>query len=182
MCNELGIEPVITTTDTTSAADFARLVEYCHGNESTPMGSKRHSDGHPRPYHVKYFELGNEEYNTHYVEQVEAMEAKARSLGIGNTLYYMFPSNNFLKDDDLTKAAALTPRIDNQLLADLHVVPCLCLALPFTSSLKSLGVVLRIFCHLNAHAGSGWRRRGGREAVRERQPSKGRTHERRSQR
>eukprot|EP01043_Picozoa_sp_COSAG02_P067854 COSAG02_NODE_11058_length_1803_cov_22.682512_1_plen_69_part_10 len=66
MCNALGIEPVITTTDTTSAGDFARLVEYCHGNGSTPMGSKRHLDGHPEPYYVKYFELGNEEYNTHY--------------------------------------------------------------------------------------------------------------------
>jgi hypothetical protein len=122
MCNTLGIEPVITTTDTSSAEDFAGLVEYCYGNESTTMGAKRHSDGHPEPYRVRYFELGNEEYNTHYVEQVAAMEAKAQSLGIAKTLYYMFPSNDFLNDDDLAKAAALSPRIDSQLLADLHVV------------------------------------------------------------
>ena len=32
MCNALGIEPVITTTDTSTAEEFAGLVEYCYGN------------------------------------------------------------------------------------------------------------------------------------------------------
>ncbi len=121
MCMALGIEPVITTTDTSSAEDFAGLVEYCYGNATTPMGAKRHADGHPQLYHVKYFELGNEQYNSNYIEQVEAMEKKARELGIGKTLHYMFPSNGFLNDGDVVKAAALKPRIDSQLLADLHV-------------------------------------------------------------
>lgn len=58
MCNALGIEPIITTTDTTSAAGFADLVEYCWGNTTTPQGAKRAADGHPETYNVKYFELG----------------------------------------------------------------------------------------------------------------------------
>ena len=58
MCNALGIEPIITTTDTTSAEDFAGLVEYCWGNTTTPQGAKRVADGHPKTYNVKYFELG----------------------------------------------------------------------------------------------------------------------------
>jgi len=188
MCNTLGIEPVITTTDTSSAEDFAGLVEYCYGNESTTMGAKRHSDGHPEPYRVRYFELGNEEYNTHYVEQVAAMEAKAQSLGIAKTLYYMFPSNDFLNDDDLAKAAALSPRIDSQLLADLHVVlfmPAASdpLSPPFSlthspplPAARTSGrppaaaatVVLNITWHLVAFAGGGWRCRDGGEALRER--------------
>lgn len=121
MCNALGIEPVITTTDTSSAEDFAGLVEYCYGNETTPMGAKRHADGHPQPYRIKYIELGNEQYNSGYIEQVKAMEAKARTLGIGNTIHYMFPSNHFLNDNDIAKAVGMQPRIDNQLLADIHV-------------------------------------------------------------
>lgn len=49
------------------------------------------------------------------------MEAKAVELGIGKTLHYLFPSNNFLNDADIQKAAALQPRLDSQLLADLHI-------------------------------------------------------------
>ena len=63
LCNALDIEPVITTTDTSSPQDFADLVEYCWGNFSTAMGKKRLADGHGEKYRVKYFELGNEQYH-----------------------------------------------------------------------------------------------------------------------
>eukprot|EP00729_Bicosta_minor_P007774 gene7774-19436_t len=53
---------------------FADLVEYCWANSSMPMGKQRIADGHPEPYKLRYIELGNEEYNNNYVEQVTAME------------------------------------------------------------------------------------------------------------
>jgi hypothetical protein len=49
------------------------------------------------------------------------MEAKARSLGIGKTIHYMFPQNGFLKPEDIAKASQLSPRVDEQMVADLHV-------------------------------------------------------------
>ena len=49
------------------------------------------------------------------------METKARELGIGKTLYYLFPQNGFLNDTDISKAAVLEPRLDSQMLADLHI-------------------------------------------------------------
>ena len=55
------------------------------------------------------------------MDQVASMEAKARELGIGKTIHYMFPQNNFLSDADIAKASALSPRIDEQMVADLHV-------------------------------------------------------------
>ena len=61
MCNAMGIEPVITTTDTSSVQDFVDLVEYTWGNSSTVQGRKRATDGHPDLYRVKYIELGNEQ-------------------------------------------------------------------------------------------------------------------------
>ena len=51
--------------------------------------------------------------NPQYVEQVAAMEAKARELGIGRTIHYMFPQNGFLNEQDIAKASALSPRIDD---------------------------------------------------------------------
>lgn len=41
------------------AADW---VEYCNGSAETPMGQLRAENGHPAPYHVKYWEVGNESY------------------------------------------------------------------------------------------------------------------------
>ena len=35
-------------------------VEYTNGNASTPMGRLRAANGHPAPYGVKYWYLGNE--------------------------------------------------------------------------------------------------------------------------
>lgn len=41
------------------AADW---VEYCNGAADTPMGRLRAQNGHPEPYRVKYWEIGNESY------------------------------------------------------------------------------------------------------------------------
>ena len=119
MCNALGIEPVITTTSSSSPHELADLVEYCHGDaSSTPMGQRRAADGHTRPYNVTFFELGNEQYNTQFVEQVAAMEARAQSLGLGRTLRYIFPSPG-LRDSDIDRAKTLG--IDAQMTMDIHV-------------------------------------------------------------
>lgn len=41
------------------AADW---VEYCNGSVDTPYGKHRAQNGHPEPYNVKYWEIGNESY------------------------------------------------------------------------------------------------------------------------
>lgn len=48
------------------------------------QGQKRIAYGHPDPYDVKYFELGNEQYNPLYPEQVKNMEERATGLGEHN--------------------------------------------------------------------------------------------------
>jgi len=119
LCNAVGFEPIITTSMLSSAQDFSDLVEYMFGDASTEWGATRIADGHPSPYKAYYFELGNEQYNTNYVEQVAAMEAKAASLGMPNTLYYMFPSNGGPNAQDAAKAEALG--LKDHVVSDIHV-------------------------------------------------------------
>ncbi len=61
LCKLLGVEPYITVNagigDEWSAAQY---VEYANGSISTPMGRLRASNGHPEPYHVKFWGIGNE--------------------------------------------------------------------------------------------------------------------------
>jgi alpha-N-arabinofuranosidase len=40
--------------------EAARWIEYCNGSTDTPMGALRAANGHPEPYGVKYWEIGNE--------------------------------------------------------------------------------------------------------------------------
>ena len=59
MCAALDIEPIITLAyDLNDPLDWADLVEYCFGDESTAWGKRRIADGHPEVYNVSVFELG----------------------------------------------------------------------------------------------------------------------------
>lgn len=95
MCAAAGIESVLTFAyDLNSAQDWADLIEYAWGNASTPWGSVRiTNDSHPEPYLLRTLELGNEQWNPDYVQQITAMEEKRREIGAPE-LYYMFPTND----------------------------------------------------------------------------------------
>ena len=120
MCNALGIEPILTTTASSSPDELADLVEYCHGDASTTaMGRKRAADGHQAPYRVRFFELGNEQYNTRFVAQVAAMEQRANALGLNGSFVYLFPDNGGLHGQDIDAAKQLG--IDERIAYDVHV-------------------------------------------------------------
>ncbi len=61
LCRLLEVEPYITvnagTGDEWSAAQY---VEYTNGSVGTPMAKLRAQNGHPEPYHVKFWGIGNE--------------------------------------------------------------------------------------------------------------------------
>jgi alpha-L-arabinofuranosidase len=63
MCRLLDAEPYMAVNsgygEARSAAD---LVEYANGSQQTPMGKLRAANGHPEPYKVKYWGIGNEMY------------------------------------------------------------------------------------------------------------------------
>lgn len=63
MCKLLGVEPYITVNAGLGGAESAaEEVEYMNGATSTRMGALRARNGHPEPYHVKYWNVGNEPY------------------------------------------------------------------------------------------------------------------------
>jgi alpha-N-arabinofuranosidase len=67
MCKLLGVEPYITVNAGTGDDWSAReLVEYCNGDASTPMGKLRAANGHPEPYAVKFWGIGNEAWGYSY--------------------------------------------------------------------------------------------------------------------
>jgi alpha-N-arabinofuranosidase len=65
LCRLIGVEPYITVNagfgDAHSAAEE---VEYLNGSVNTRLGAMRARNGHPEPYHIKFWNIGNEPYGT----------------------------------------------------------------------------------------------------------------------
>ena len=85
LCKLINVEPYISVNagfgDSHSAAEE---VEYMNGAANTYMGAKRAKNGHPEPYHVKFWNIGNEPWGTW-------------QLGRTDEKYYMLKHNEFAK-------------------------------------------------------------------------------------
>jgi alpha-N-arabinofuranosidase len=85
LCKLINVEPYISVNagfgDSHSAAEE---VEYMNGSVNTYMGAKRAKNGHPAPYHVKFWNIGNEPWG-------------AWQLGRTDTKYFMMKHNEFAK-------------------------------------------------------------------------------------
>jgi alpha-N-arabinofuranosidase len=62
-CRYLDTEPlVVVNTGLGSVEDAAELVQYVNGGPQTPWGARRARAGHPEPYGVLWWGIGNEMY------------------------------------------------------------------------------------------------------------------------
>lgn len=95
-CRELGTEPYIVVNSGLGGAEEAvAQLEYVNGSADTPMGKLRTENGHPDPYRVKWWGVGNEmygdwqlghmpleEYTAKHNAFAEAMRAKDSTIQI----------------------------------------------------------------------------------------------------
>ncbi len=101
LCELVGAEPLICINAGNGSVEEARRwVEYVNGPADSPMGRRRAANGHPKPYGVRYWEIGNELYGRwqigytdgegyalRYAEFIEAMrKADPNLLFIANGL------------------------------------------------------------------------------------------------
>ncbi|MGH9600064.1 MAG: alpha-N-arabinofuranosidase, partial [Terracidiphilus sp.] len=83
LCKLIGTEPYITVNAGFGDAHSAgEEVEYMNGSVHTRLGALRARDGHPAPYHVKFWDIGNEPYG-------------AWQLGRTDLKYYVLKHNEF---------------------------------------------------------------------------------------
>lgn len=63
LCRLIGAEPDLAiNSGFGSAREAAEETEYCNGDTSTRMGKMRAENGHPEPFRVRYWTIGNEMY------------------------------------------------------------------------------------------------------------------------
>ncbi len=84
-CKLIDVDPYVTVNaglgDSHSAMEE---VEYLNGPATSYMGAKRARNGHPEPYHIKYWNIGNEPWGDFQI-------------GYTDLKYYVLKNNEFAK-------------------------------------------------------------------------------------
>ena len=73
-CRLVDAEPLICVRfENNAPQEAAAQVEYFNGSVETPMGALRSKNGHPEPYKVKYWQVGNEVDGADYAARLPAL-------------------------------------------------------------------------------------------------------------
>jgi alpha-L-arabinofuranosidase len=98
LCQAVNAEPLVCLRWTgKKPADAAAEVEYFNGSVRTPMGQRRAQNGHPKPYGVKYWQIGNEVGGATYDASVRAFAAAMRDADASIKVLSSFPSADTLQ-------------------------------------------------------------------------------------
>ena len=99
-CRILDTEPYIAVNSGLGDVESAREeVQYTNGDRSTPMGKRRAENGHPEPYRVSWWGIGNEMYggwqlghmpleeytakHRRFAQAMRAEDPEVRRVGVG---------------------------------------------------------------------------------------------------
>ena len=97
LCEYIGAEPLICVRWTgKKPEDAAAEVEYANGSVETHWGALRAKNGHPAPYHVKYWQIGNEVDVSDYGNSVRAFAAAMKKADPSIKLMSSFPTKGLL--------------------------------------------------------------------------------------
>lgn len=95
----VGAEPLICVRWTgKTPQDAADEVEYLNGSAQTHWGKIRAQNGHPEPYGVKYWQIGNEVRGSGYDESVRTFAEAMRKVDAGIKILSAFPSAETLRE------------------------------------------------------------------------------------
>jgi alpha-L-arabinofuranosidase len=97
LCKHVGAEPLICVRWTGKRPeDAAAEVEYCNGSAETHWGALRAKNGHPKPYGVRYWQIGNEVDVPEYNATVRSFAAAMRQADPSIKLISSFPTESLL--------------------------------------------------------------------------------------
>jgi alpha-N-arabinofuranosidase len=93
-----GAEPLICIRyEQKTPKDAANEVEYFNGSVETPMGALRAKNGHPKPYGIKYWQIGNERWGDVYWHAVVEFAKAIRAVDPSIKVLCSFPSAELIK-------------------------------------------------------------------------------------
>jgi alpha-L-arabinofuranosidase len=97
-CELTGSEPLVCLSFSDGPESAADLVEYCNGQPTTKWGAQRAANGHPAPYHVQYWQIGNEINGSdpRYLDQIAGFIAAIKQADAKALVMTSFPTQRLL--------------------------------------------------------------------------------------
>ncbi len=97
-CELTDVEPLVCLSFSDGAQSAADLVEYCNGDAQSTWGAKRAANGHAAPYHVKYFQIGNEisGNNAEYLREIPGFIEAMKKADPAVQIMTSFPSQKLI--------------------------------------------------------------------------------------
>jgi alpha-L-arabinofuranosidase len=98
-CEAVGAEPLICVSLGDGAQSAGDLVQYCNGEAATTWGAKRAANGHPAPYGVHYWQVGNEIAGDkpEYLNQIEGFIHHIKEADAGVEILSSYPAKELLE-------------------------------------------------------------------------------------
>jgi len=122
LCRLLGVDPYITVNAGFGDAWSAReLVEYTNGAATTPMGKWRAQNGHPAPYHVKFWGVGNEPWGDYQMGAMSLPQFELKHNLFAREMKKVDPSIKLIAGGampDVMEGADQSKRINGQYVPD----------------------------------------------------------------
>ena len=122
LCRLLGVDPYITVNAGFGDAWSAReLVEYTNGAATTPMGKWRAENGHPAPYHVKFWGVGNEPWGDYQMGSMSLPQFELKHNLFAREMRKVDPSIKLIAGGampDVMEGADQARRINGQYVPD----------------------------------------------------------------
>lgn len=109
LCRLIGVEPYITVNagfgDAHSAAEE---VEYMNGSVHTRLGAERAQNGHPEPYRVRFWDIGNEPYGSWQIGRTDLKYYVLKHNEFAAAMRKADPSITLLASGNMPQAMDLT--------------------------------------------------------------------------
>ncbi len=126
-CELIGAEPVLVVNDGSGTAEeAARWVAYCNNPVDSEQGARRAVNGHPAPYNVKYWGIGNEVWGPWQIGTTTPQEYARRASRFIKTMREVDPSirivavgHSPLTDDPEEEGAVWNRIVLQQLTEDI---------------------------------------------------------------
>lgn len=98
-CRQVDAEPLICLRFSgRTPKDAADQVEYFNGSSATPMGALRSKNGHPEPYHIKFWQVGNERAGRDYESKLADFCRAMKKADPSIRLLSSYPSMGVLRN------------------------------------------------------------------------------------
>jgi alpha-L-arabinofuranosidase len=98
-CDLVDAEPIVCVSYNVGAPeDAASQVEYCNGGVETKWGALRAANGHPEPYGVRLWQVGNEQSGPEYEAKLPSYCKAMLAVDPGIELLTAFPSDKVVED------------------------------------------------------------------------------------